>query len=239
MSFLGGLIDSFTGKGARRDLDRGIAAVDAGKVAARGEYTAGETAAQGYNAPWLNRGGREMYDASLGLKGGAARDAAQDVYTGDPILNRLREADAKKAGWAFNARGGYGAGAHALADSEINTRHYGDWQNRLAGVAGQEYDASGRASGISQWGAAGRAGAEQGATGALAGLYQNRAQTQNALAQNIIGGIGAVGTFFGGKPAPQGTGQIYGSGGGGGDPMSGQADSSYGNNIARYFGGGR
>ncbi len=238
MSFLGGLVDSFTGKGARRDIDKGIGAVQAGKTAAQGYYTQGEGNAQGYIQPFLNRGGREMYDATLGLREGVApgsRAAAQNNYFGDDVLQRQLDASLKRQGQVSNAsgQGGYGArgygpwasGQAGLAANRVMLQNYGNWQNRLAGVAGEEQNAAGTAAGISQWGAAGRAGVEQGANSALAGLYQNRAQTENALAQNIIGGIGAVGTFFGGRPAPQGGGQTYGnniSDLGSYDPYSGQ-----------------
>lgn len=211
MGFLSGLVDSFTGKSARKDIDKGIAAVGQGRDNAIQSYQAAGKEAQGYMEPWRDRGGRRMYDASLGLNGASDRAAAQDVYTSDPILNSLREMDAKKAGWAFNSRGSYATPMHARADSENNARHYGDWQNRLAGVAGEEMAASGKSSDIAMGVGAGIAGAHQNATGQTAGLYGQRAQTQNALAQNLIG-LGSVAASFA-NPFGFGANNLNGKGG--------------------------
>jgi hypothetical protein len=208
------LAKGITGSGAEGELNKGVAAVGQGKTTTQGFYNEGETKAQGYIAPWLDRGGRRMYDATLGLSGAGARDAAQDTYLSDPILQRQLALQQKQRGWHSNARGGYGSGADALAASRVNLQGYGDWQNRLAGVAGQELGAAGQAAGISQWGAAGRAGAEQSASNALGNLYQQKAQNANTLAQNMFGLGGLAVQAYTGMPMPKKQGNNIGGSGG-------------------------
>ncbi len=178
-----------------------------------GRYDSAGREAQGYVQPYREQGGRAsgMYGDTLGVNGAEARTRAQGTYFSDPVLQQQLALQQKNRGWASNARGGWGSGADSLAAQRVNLQNYGNWQNRLQQEGQQGYGAATQSGNYAMAAGAGAAGAQQGATGQLAGLYQNRAQTQNALAQNIISGIGAVGTFFGGRPAPQGTGQVYGS----------------------------
>lgn len=188
MGFFSGLIESFTGKGARRDIDKGIGAVQKNTTEGIGAIREGAQEAKGYVQPYVDQGGRAfgLYGDTLGVNGAGARGAAQDLYTSDPILEKLRDLNAKKAGWAFNARGGYGTGAHALADSRANLENYGNWQNQLAGMGQQGQTAATTGAGIAQREGEGVAGAYGQNSGALANLYGQRAQTENALAQNLI-----------------------------------------------------
>ncbi len=222
MGFLGGLLDSFTGKGARKDIDKGIAAVNENTGKGVDAYKSYGDQAQGYLQPYRDQGGSafRMYGDTLGVNGTGARDVAQQTYLSDPILQKQLELQQRQRGWASNSRGGYGSGADALAASRVNLQGYGNWQNMLGGLGQQGQAAAGTSAGLAQQTGSGVAGTYGQSSATLAGLYGNRAQTQNALAQNIIGGIGAVGTFFGGKPAPQGTGQVYGGNNLGGQPMS-------------------
>lgn len=192
------LIDSFTGKGAQRQLDRGIAEVGAGRTAGIDAIRSGGAEARGYMGPWLDRGGRRMYDATLGLSGDAARTAAQDTYFSDDVLQRQLALQQKQRGWSSNARGGYGSGADALAASRVNLQNYGAWQNRLAGVADQEYDAAGRTASIAAGEGRDIAGVHTGASNALAGLYGQSAQNANTPFQNLIGIGGVAARLFGG-----------------------------------------
>lgn len=194
MGFFSGLMDAFTGKGARRDLDRGISAVNANTGQATSAIRQGAAQAQGFLSPYREQGGAafRLYGDTLGLGGAEARSAAQDLYTSDPLLQKQRELDQKRQGWAFNARGAYGAPAHALAESRANLENYGNWQNRLAGVGEAGQQAATTSAGIAEREGQGVAGAYGQSSGQLANLYGQRAQTQNALAQNLIG-LGSLG----------------------------------------------
>lgn len=188
-----GFLDSFTGKSARKDIDKGIAAVSKGRDDAIATYRAAGTEAKGYLEPYREGGekGFNLYNDTLGVNGTGARDAAQGTYLSDDILQKQLALQQRNRGWASNARGAYATGADALAASRINLQGYGDWQNRLAGVGQQGQQAATTTAGIAQNEGAGVAGAYQNATGQTAGLYGQRAQTQNTLAQNLIG-LGGV-----------------------------------------------
>jgi hypothetical protein len=203
MGWLSELVGGFTGANARKDIDKGIGAVNANTGLATGAIRAGGQEARGYLAPYREQGGRAfgLYGDTLGVNGADARGVAQDLYTSDPILAKQRELDQKRTGWAFNARGGYGAPAHALAESRANLENYGNWQNQLGGMGRQGQEAANATAGIAQNEGAGVAGAYGQSSGQLANLYGQRAQTQNALAQNIIGlgGVAAKAFGFGNK----------------------------------------
>ncbi len=187
MSFLGSLGSSFSGKGAEEQLQAGRNSINKNKTAAQGYYTGGEANALQYQQPWLNRGGRNYYDATLGINPNMSANDANKAYFGNQALQDQVALQQKQRGWMSNSRGGYGGGADALAAARVNQENYGNWQNRLADVASGEERAANTASGISQWGAAGRAGAEMGAMGANTDLYKQSALNSNTLAQNTMG----------------------------------------------------
>lgn len=197
MGFLGSIMDSFTGKSARRDIDRGIDAVGQGRNSAIGAYREYGDRAQGYMKPYREQGAKAfgLYGDTLGVNGTGARDSAQGLYLSDDILQKQLALQQKQRGWSSNSRGEYGSGADALAASRVNLQNYGNWQNQLAGMGQQGQQAAATSAGIDQQTGAGIAGAYQNESGQLAGLYGQRAQTQNALAQNIIG-LGSVAASF-------------------------------------------
>lgn len=189
MSFWGML----TGKNARKDIDKGIAAVNQGTDKAVGAITSYADAAKENLAPYQEQGGRafSLYNDTLGVNGTGARDTAQGTYLSDPILAQQRALDLKRSGQVQNASGSFNSGAAALADSRVRLQDYGNWQNRLAGVGQQGQQAATTAAGIDQNTGANIAGSYQNAGAQTANLYGQRAQTQNTLAQNLIG-LGSV-----------------------------------------------
>lgn len=197
MGFLSDLWGGFTGANARKDLDKGIGAVNANTGKATGALEQYGTEAKGYLSPYREGGGRafDLGLDALGANGADRRGAAADLYASDPILAKLREREATKRGWAFNARGGYGSGVHALAENEALLSGYGDWQSRLAGYGRQGQEAAGATADIARGTGRDIAGAYGQNSAALAGLYGQRAQSQNALAQNLIG-LGGVASRF-------------------------------------------
>jgi phage-related protein len=205
MGFFGDLWGGFTGDAADDELDKGVGAVNANTGKATGAITAGADKAQSYLSPYVQQGGRAygMYGDALGVNGADARARAQGIYTSDPILQQMRDLDAKRSGWAFNARGGYGSGAHALASNRAMLENYANWQNRLA-QAGQEGQAA--ATGSANFSAqAGRdlAGAYGQSSNALASLYGEKAKAQNTFAQNMLGLGGLAVQAYTGMPKPK------------------------------------
>lgn len=189
MSFLGGLIDSFTGEGAKRELDAGIAAQTKGRDEALGAVRSSGQAAQGYISPYRDTGGRgfQLYADTLGLNGTGARGDAQKLYLSDDLLQRQLDQAQKQRGWASNARNQWGTGVDALAAQRVSMENYGNWQNRLSGVGQQGQQAAGTAANIEQGTGAAEAGIYQNNANALAGLYGQKAQANNTFAQNLIG----------------------------------------------------
>jgi hypothetical protein len=202
MGWLSDIVGGFTGANARKDIDKGIGAVNANTGQATGAIRQYSDEAKGYLSPYRDQGGRAfgLYGDTLGVNGADARGVAQDLYTSDPILAKQRELDQKRTGWAFNARGGYGAPVHALAESRANLENYGNWQNQLAGMGRQGQEAANTMAGIAQNEGAGIAGAYGQNSAQLANLYGERAKTQNTLAQNMLGLGGLAVSAFTGMP---------------------------------------
>lgn len=184
-----GFWDAFTGKSARKDIDKGIAAVNAGTDKAVGAFQQYGEQARGELAPYREQGAKAFttYNDTLGINGTAARDAAQGTYLSDPVLAQQRALDLKRSGQVQNASGSFNSGTAALADSRVRLQDYGNWQNRLAGVGQQGQQAATTTAGIDQNTGAGIASSYQNSGAQTANLYGQRAQTQNALAQNLIG----------------------------------------------------
>lgn len=220
MSFLGGLIDSFTGEGAKRALQEGMQ--NQIKVAGDtrdnqiGVTKAAGTEARGYFQPYAQQGGASynLYNDTLGINGADARTKAQGLYNSDDMLAQNRAYDLKRSGWQQNASGGFNSGTAALADSRIRMRGYGDWQNRLMDNGKVGYSAAGNLAGVAQ-----------GEGNALSGVYgnygnavenaygqnaQGMAQANNVFAQNLIGLGGTLVRAFNplGGTTPRGTNDI-------------------------------
>ncbi len=185
---------------ARKDLDKGIGAINANTQSAVDAYKQYGDRAQGYLNPYVEQGGRAfgLYGDTLGVNGASARGAAEDLYNSDNMLAKQRAYDLSRSGRQANASGSFNSGAAALADSRIRMQGYGDWQNRLgaAGAAGQA--AGGAAASLAAGTGAGIAGAYGGSNGAIASLYGNRATTENAATQSAISGAGAALGAYGG-----------------------------------------
>lgn len=223
MSFLGGLIDSFTGEGAKRALKEGMqnqiktagdtrdSQIDVTKAAG--------TEARGYFQPYAQQGGASynLYTDTLGVNGADARNRAQSIYNSDDMLAQNRAYDLKRSGWQQNASGGFNSGTAALADSRIRMRGYGDWQNRLMQNGQTGYSAAGNLAGVAQNEGNALAGAYGNYGNAVSNAYgqnaQGLAQANNVFAQNLIGLGGTLVRAF--NPLGQ-------------RPTSGTNDISYG-----------
>lgn len=210
MSMLGSLFDSFTGKSARADIDKGIGAVQGNTGKAIAAITDYGGRARGEFDPYV-QGGHASYDLgldTLGVHGADARSSAESLYNTDDFLAKQRDLDLKRSGWKTNAAG-FGAatpgsmpgsGVAALADSRTRLAGYGDWQNKLLALGQQGQAAAGSAAGVEQ-----NTGAEIGNAygtegNSLASLYGNRANSENTFAQNLIGLGGLAVSAYTGMP---------------------------------------
>ena len=197
MSFLGGLVDSFTGAGARRQLEAGMDKATGVQTEARdsalGASRAGYAEARGYLRPYAESGQKAsgLYNDTLGVNGAEARARAQGLYNSDDMLAQNRAYDLKRSGWQKNASGDFGAGTAALADARIRMRGYGDWQNRLGQAGQQGYSASAGLADIASRDGSAAAGIYDNWGRGMAGTYQQGynalAQNENTFAQNLIG----------------------------------------------------
>jgi hypothetical protein len=208
MSFFGGLVDSFTGEGAKKALQEGLgnqlSVAQATQDKQTGAINASGTEARGYYKPYVDQGGRAfgLYGDTLGVNGADARKSAQDLYYSDPNQQRITDLALRAGDRASNA-GGYFSGARgALLAGRLAQEQYGNWQNKLNGMGQQGQQA-----------AAGMAGIAANEGNALAGAYgnygasvgnaygqnaQGMAQANNVFAQNLIGlGSAAVSAYTG------------------------------------------
>lgn len=210
MSFLGGLVDSFTGAGARRQLEAGMEKATGVQTEARdqalGASRAGYAEARGYLRPYAENGQKAsgLYNDTLGINGADARSRAQALYNSDDMLAQNRAYDLKRSGWQKNSSGDFSSGTAALADSRIRMRGYGDWQNRLGQAGQQGYGASAGLADIASRDGSAAAGIYDNWGRGMAGAYQNGynalAQNENTFAQNLIGvgGLALRATGWGG-----------------------------------------
>lgn len=220
MSFFKDLVDGFTGKAARKDLSasdaRSKAILDAGKNEADGRYVEGWDTARGYIDPYAEGGkaGQTLYENTLGLHGEGARSDAQDLYYSDPQQQREADLRYKRVGFKYNAPGGggYGTGAHSLADARVAVENYGNWQNRLSGVGQQGQQAAQTGAALGYQVGSDRAGLAYGNAQQQAGREQSfgnaMAANRSTGINNLLGLAGTASKFF------TGFGRSSGSSGG-------------------------
>ena len=201
MGFLSSLVGGFTGSAAKKQLNKGIAAVKEGTQQQIGAYQTYGNQAQGYVAPYRESGERfnRLYGDAYGVNGVDARRGAQDLYLSDDILMRDREQRLKRQGAFDNAHGDYAgqfedrSGTGALAAARVRQGAYGDWLRGLERGAGQGQNAATTSAGLAQQTGGQIGGAYGNQSGQLANLYGQQAANANTLAQNVISGV-AVGT---------------------------------------------
>jgi hypothetical protein len=190
----GDLIDSFTGKGARREIDAGMAKSTEALDRARSDYLSRSGEARGYMQPYAEAGGRtfNLYNDTLGVNGGEARQKAQDLYYSDPNQQRITDLALRSGDRASNASGYFTGGRGALLSGRLAQEQYGNWQNRLAQGGQQGQQAATTLSGIASNEGNALAGLGQAQAGVYQSGYGQRAQASNTFAQNLIGLAGTA-----------------------------------------------
>jgi hypothetical protein len=188
------LVDSFTGAGARREIDTGIAKSTEALSGARSDVLGRGTEARGYMQPYAEAGGRtfNLYNDTLGVNGGEARQKAQDLYYSDPNQQRITDLALRSGDRASNASGYFTGGRGALLSGRLAQEQYGNWQNRLAQGGQQGQQAATTLSGIASNEGNALAGLGQAQAGVYQSGYGQRAQASNTFAQNLIGLAGTA-----------------------------------------------
>lgn len=85
--------------------------------------------------PYVESGTKanQMYSDAIGVNGGDARGAAQDVYNSDPMLKAIAEQEQNAVIRQMAARGTSGARHSALTSGRVALGSYGSWLDRLKG----------------------------------------------------------------------------------------------------------
>ncbi len=134
-----GFISDITGSSQRKDARRYAEAqrteLKSGYDLAKPAITGGYAKAHESIKPFVDSGvkANQLYTDTLGINGGEARDAAQEIYMTDDVLTKLRELDLKRTGRANNSVGRFNSGVGAAADSLVRLGNYTNWQDRLKG----------------------------------------------------------------------------------------------------------
>ncbi len=132
-------IKTLTGSAQRADARRGAAQqraeLQSGYDLAKPAITSGYARGRESIRPFVQSGAKanQLYTDTLGINGGEARDAAQEIYMTDDVLTKLRELDLKRTGRAQNSVGRFNSGVGAAADAQVRLTGYGGWQDRLKG----------------------------------------------------------------------------------------------------------
>lgn len=134
-----GFFDSFTGKTARKDLQRGNAQANAALDQGYGQSQGYYDQAAGLYDPYVQQGSKanEFYYNALGLNGTDARDQAQGTITSDPLWSGKLAQDSNAALKYLNARGEAGGGLAALAGERVLYQNYGNALDRYRDAGSQ------------------------------------------------------------------------------------------------------
>jgi len=136
MGFFNDLVDSFTGKAQRDELQsadrRASKFLKQGYDDAYGDFTGAYESFQPYAESGTKN--QKIYDDLQGLNGPEAQAAAQEIYANDPYeQNALGQA--LKAAERYGNAMAWGRGKEALAGTRIANSMYRDWKSTYAGGA--------------------------------------------------------------------------------------------------------
>lgn len=137
--FISDIASSFTGSAARKDARRYAEMqrqeLTSGYEKAKPLISTGYANARSSIAPFVASGAKanQLYTDTLGINGGQARDAAQEIYMTDDVLAKIRQRDLRAQGRSDNSRGRFDSGVGAQADAAVRLGAYGNWQDRLKG----------------------------------------------------------------------------------------------------------
>jgi hypothetical protein len=188
-------------------LEKALKELEAGQAQGRTDIQGGLAQALGYGEPYRQAGTQALsaYEGSLGLAGGQRSQAALDRFRQLPgykyALNQGLQSAQRSA--AAQGLGGSGAEAQALqrVGQGLADQEYGQYQSRLADLAGRGQQSASQASQLS-YGAGGElANLGLGYAGDIANLYGQAGQSaassdlaSAALKQQQISSLIGAGT---------------------------------------------
>lgn len=232
MGFFSDIVDGFTGKAQRKDLEaanaKATGALTTGRDNALGDYGS----AQRMFDPYAQQGQKAnaLYADSVGANGLGAQQQAFSQYAGsDPFRAANQQYAAQADRNMYGARGWTGNSSLAAARAS-QERGATDWNNhlmRLGGLGQQGYQATASQAGLQQGMGDLKYGYGQQMAGNAINYGNAMAGTRNIGMQNIMGlgglALGAVGAFGG-------LGALGGAAGGLGSHVSN-------NSVNRLYGG--
>jgi hypothetical protein len=183
-------------------MQKGMQEMEQRRLEGRGDIQQSLEQALGYGAPYRAVGGEALgaLGAGLGLAGGGAQQGALDRFKESPGYQFALQQGLTGVSRGLAARGLAGSGAEARelqrTGQGLASEEYGQYQSRLAGLAGMGQTAAEQAAQQAQQAGSelSRAGEYYG--GAEAGLYgqmgQAAAQARMAEAQRTSGLIGGL-----------------------------------------------
>ena len=210
-----GFFSSFFGDDQREDIEaakrKADEAMSKGYGEARDIYTNYGQQGLNYFTPYVQQGQKanQLYQDSLGLNGEqGGRNALAAYQSGrNPFLDYQMDQTQRGMDARANARGSLNSGANALAVARarqgMGYQDYSNWQNQLNGAGQQGYNAASTAGQMTQqqgqYLGDMRYGYGQQQAGNDINYGNAMASSRNIGINNMIGAVGAVGRFFGGR----------------------------------------
>lgn len=186
-----GFWSDFTGKSARKDLQRGTAAamdhLDTGAANARSDLSWGYQTARADIDPYIQSGqqGHQMYSDLMGLNGEAPRGAAQALYESDEgFMGQLGESQNAMLR-NMNARGLSGSGAGALAGARVARQGYESYLDRVRNMSTQGQQLASQGASMAYGYGNDQANLQYGVAQQKAGLETGQANAMGSQPQHV------------------------------------------------------
>jgi hypothetical protein len=182
----GGMSSAISGAGDKyqKYMQQALAELQSHETQGRGDLQQYLSQALGYMTPYSQAGqtGLQSYMASMGLLGGGAQQAAYDKFTTSPGYKFALNQGLTSVQRGMQARGLGGSGAEAkqlqMTGQGLANQEYGQYQQRLAGLAGMGQQAAGTMGGYA-YGTGGQlAQLGLGYAGQQANVYTSIAQAE-------------------------------------------------------------
>lgn len=197
MGFFSDLVDGFTGKAQRRDLEAANAKATSALGQGRDNALMDYTSAQRMFDPYAQSGQKAnaLYGDSIGANGLAAQQAAFSQYAGsDPFRAANQQYAAQADRNLYGARGWTGNSSLAAARAS-QERGATDWNahlTRLGGMGQQGFQATGAQAGLQQGMGDLKYGYGQQMAGNAINYGNAMAANRTQGVQNVLGGLGTI-----------------------------------------------
>ncbi|MDE2440122.1 MAG: hypothetical protein KGP14_03785 [Betaproteobacteria bacterium] len=190
---------------------------------AQNAYNTANTGYNNYLSPYAATGtaANKQYSDAIGLNGAPAQSQYMQQYANNPYLQMQNQLSLQAVNRSNNALGLNNSGAAALAGTRVTDQNLYNMEqsdlNRLSGLQGQGLQVAGQqANQAINYGnqTAGNAiNTANGMNNAYGNMMNAETAGNQAFANNVIGGIGAVGSLFGAgmRPGANGAASPFGN----------------------------